>query len=405
MLEISRLNTKISKMWYERELQNRIADLLGHFPVVILTGARQTGKTSLLKRLYPERHFVSLDLPSLAEEAESRPDEFLRAYPPPVTIDEVQYAPGLFRFLKIAVDQRRTDKGLFLLTGSQRYHLMRSLSETLAGRCAFLELHTLSATEFSQHTMIDGTTSLDFLLRGGYPELCAASSMPVADYFRGYVATYLERDVRNLVQVGNLRDFERFLRLAASRSACLLNMSELARDVGVAASTAANWVSVLEASGVVQLLEPYFENLGKRLVKTPKLYLMDTGLLCFLLGITSPEALVASPFLGNVWESFVFGQLVRGLQRTSSATTLWFWRDAHGQEVDFLLDAGERFSLVECKWTERPRPDDLREMMKVARVLSTKRSVECRIACRTPTPHLVADAAEAVNPFFGLDFI
>ena len=386
-------------MWYQRDLEGRIDELLRHFPVVFLTGARQTGKTSLLKRRYPQRRFVSLDLPSLAEQAESRPEEFLAAATPPVTIDEVQYAPGLFRHIKIVVDQRRAEKGIFLLTGSQRFHLMHSLSESLAGRCAILELHTLSAEEYCLHDDAGNEALPAFLFRGGYPEPCANPSLPIADFFRGYVATYLERDVRNLVQVGSLRDFERFLRLAASRSACLLNMSEIARDVGVAASTIANWVSVIEASGIARLLEPHFGNFGKRVVKTPKLYFMDTGLLCFLLGLADHQALVRSTFLGQVWETFVFGQIVRQLERRSSPATLWFWRDTHGLEVDFLLDTGQGFCLIESKWTERPRPEDVLQMSKVADVLAGDREVTCRLACRTSHRHALAGAAEVFHPF------
>lgn len=392
-------------MWYERHLQTRLASLSGQFSAVLLTGARQTGKTALLRRAFPDRSFVSLDLPSAAEEAEHRPKDFLGRYPPPVTIDEVQYAPRLFRSLKIAVDERRSERGLFLLTGSQKFHLMESLSESLAGRCAFLELHTLSAAEFSPGRQLAGEESLSFLFRGGYPELCADASISAGDFYRGYVATYLERDVRNLVQVGSLRDFERFLRLAATRCGALLNLSELGRDVGVATSTASTWVSVLQASGIVLLLEPYFENFGKRLIKTPKLYFLDTGLLCFLLGISSVEALLASPFPGQVWESYVLGQIVRDLERRGSATTVWFWRDAHGLEVDFLLDEGSAFSLVEAKWSEQPAKVDVEKIGTLARFLSAKREVRSYLACRTPNRYPIVPGVDAVNPFAEVEWI
>jgi uncharacterized protein len=392
-------------MWYERDLGPKLASLARVFPALIVTGARQTGKTSLLARLFPERRFVSLDLPSLAEEAEHRPAEFLARFPPPVTIDEVQYAPGLFRHLKSAIDADRAAHGQFLLSGSQKFHLMRSVSESLAGRCGLVELRSLSAKEYAHESAFTPRDRLAFLLRGGFPELCANPALPAAEFFRAYTAAYLERDVRNLLRVGSLRDFERFVRMAAGRSAGLLNMAELARDVGIAPSTAGQWISVLEASGVVVLLEPYFENFGKRIVKTPKLFFADTGLLCFLLGLDSVEALLASPLVGHVWETFVLGQILRQIERAPTAATVWFWRDAHGAEVDFLIDAGGRFTAVECKWTEHPRGRDLAAMEKVLPLLRAARPVTARIACRTPHAFGLAEDVEAVNGFTTVDWI
>ena len=392
-------------MWIERKIGGRLLELLHHFPAVILTGPRQSGKTSLLQRLLPGWRFVSLDLPSLAEEAEKRPLQFLEKFPPPVIVDEVQYAPGLFRHLKVAIDADRTLNGRFILTGSQKFQLMSAVSDSLAGRCAILELHTLSAAELEAARRPDSAGWLDFILRGGFPELCAEPGLPAADFFRAYISTYLERDVRNLLQVGNLRDFERFIRVTAIRSGSLLNLSDIARDVGIAPSTARHWLSVLEASGIVLLVEPYFNNLGKRIVKTPKSYVMDTGLLCHLLGISSVSTLLESPFLGSIWESFVCGQIARELQLKPTAASLWFWRDAHGLEVDFLLDVGSRFELVECKWTENPGKDDAAPMGKLRAVLEKNRPVRCRVACRASNSFPLAENVEAVNGFLEREWV
>ncbi len=392
-------------MFYQRALRQRIEGLLEQFPALLLTGARQTGKSSLLKEAFPEWKFVSLDLPSIAEEAEKRPDVFLARFPPPVVVDEIQYAPALFRNLKDAIDKNRSRNGQFLLTGSQKFQLMESVSESLAGRCALLELHSLSARELEGGQSVDSSGWLEFLFRGGYPELAANPLISAADYYRSYVSTYLERDVRNLLHVGSLRDFERFIRMAATRNAALLNVSELARDVGIASSTARQWISVVEASGVIQLVEPYFQNLGKRMVKTPKLYFLDTGLLCYLLGISSVASLLESSLLGNVWEAFVCGQICRELQRKATATSLWFWRDAYGLEVDFLLDSGSHFELIESKWTEHPGAGDCGAIRKLRPILSAQRPVRARIACRASSRSFLSEDVEIVNGFLESDWI
>ncbi len=270
-------------MWIPRNIEPRLLRSARTRPVVVLTGARQTGKTSTFRRLFPNHEFVSLDLPTEAEQAEKEPQSFLRRHPPPVIIDEVQYAPGLFRYLKGAVDASRARNGQFLLTGSQKFTLMKSVSESLAGRADIAELETLSWKEI--RAALPQTVLESAIVRGGFPELHANPDIDVMAFYNSYLATYLERDVRSLANVGSLRDFERFLRACALRSANLLNKADLARDVGIAPSTANNWLSTLEASGQIMLLEPWFSNRTKSIVKSPKLYLADTGLLCALLNI------------------------------------------------------------------------------------------------------------------------
>ncbi|MCK6555226.1 DUF4143 domain-containing protein [Candidatus Binatia bacterium] len=224
------------------------------------------------------------------------------------------------------------------------------------------------------------------------------------DFYTSYVATYLERDVRQLVRVGSLRDFERFLRACAARSGQLLNLVELARDVGIAATTARDWLSVLEASNQIVLLEPYFRNLGKRLIKTPKLYFRDTGLLCFLLGLDSPAGMERSPFIGSIWETFVLGQILRAKMATGSAAGLFFWRDAHGTEVDFVIEHEGRLRLVEAKWSENLTDTrTLRPMLKVLALLGKRATAEHWVACRTPRAHTLP-ALPALRVINGYDF-
>lgn len=374
-------------MFIDRQISEQVLSAARQFPAVVITGGRQTGKTTLLQHLFPAASFASMDLPSAAYQADERGEEFLRSYPEPVILDEVQYAPGLFRYLKAAIDARRSERGRFLMTGSQKFSLMQSLSESLAGRVAVLELDTLASTEI---VAASGEPILpeEILWRGGFPELWRDREIESRLFYSSYVATYLERDVRLALRVGSLRDFERFVRACALRSGQLLNLTDLARDVGIAGSTARDWLSVLEASNQVMLLEPYFNNLTRRLIKTPKLYFRDTGLLCFLLGLESPSALAASTLSGAVWETFVLGQIVRARAAAGSAAQVFFWRDTHGTEVDFLIEQNARVRLIEAKWTETlTDPRALRPLLAVRGLLGDRAASEHWVACRTPHPH------------------
>lgn len=393
-----------NSMWYERDLGTRLRRLAGQFPALVLTGARQTGKTALLRHLFPTASFVSLDLPSAAHQADTAGDEFLRTQPEPLIVDEVQYAPGLFRHLKLLIDADRHRMGRFLMTGSQKFQLMKSVSESLAGRCAILELDTLSLAEVRSERGKKSPGPAEFLWRGGYPELHRAPDLDPRDFFTGYVATYLERDVRQSLRIASLRDFERFVRACALRGGQLLNLAELARDVGIAGTTARDWLSVLEASGQIVLLEPWFNNAGKRMIKTPKLYFRDTGLMCFLLGLDSPAGLERSPFLGAVWESFILGQMMRAKQATGTAARLFFWRDAHGVEVDFVVEHEGRLRLIEAKWAANISGGrELSPLLKVRDQLGTKAAAEHWIVCRTARSHLLP-GERSVRVLNGVEF-
>jgi uncharacterized protein len=347
----------------------------------VLTGARQTGKTSTFLRLFPNHGFVSLDLPTEAEQAEKEPLNFLRRHHSPMIIDEVQYAPGLFRHLKATIDASRTRNGQFLLTGSQKFTLMKSVSESLAGRADIVELETLSFAEIQ--AVLPQTTLEMAVVRGGFPELYANPDIDHVAFYNSYLATYLERDVRSLANVGSLRDFERFLRACALRSANLLNKADLARDVGIAPSTANHWLSMLEASGQVVLLEPWFSNRTKSIVKSPKLFMADTGLLCALLNIRSEDALFHSPAVGAIWETFVFAQLRGRERRAGRVGSLFFWRD-RTREVDFVIDVGGRLELFEAKWTELPADSDAVNLDFVRNVLGKSHVASGAVVSRTP---------------------
>ncbi|MEK7790827.1 MAG: ATP-binding protein, partial [Deltaproteobacteria bacterium] len=295
-------------MYFHRNLEKTILNLSEQFPVILVTGPRQVGKTTVLQHLAEKgRRYVTLDTWEHRQLANSDPKLFLEQFPPPVIIDEIQYAPALFTQIKIYVDQKKENSS-FWLSGSQQFSLMKNLSESLSGRVAILKLLGFSSGEIAKkefkrkkpwsplnHTIPKLTSpKLEDLsskiFHGGFPKLYSKGARVREDvYFSSYVQTYLERDVRDLTHVGDLRDFERFVRACAARTAQILNITELARDIGIAPNTAKKWLSILEASFQVYLLEPYYKNITKRMIKSPKLYFLDTGLLAYLTGWKSPE--------------------------------------------------------------------------------------------------------------------
>ena len=379
-------------MWVDRHIEPLLQQRAATRPVVVLTGARQTGKTSLMRRLFPDHGFVTLDLPSEAEQAERDPGTFLARHPRPVVIDEVQYAPGLFRHLKVAVDRERGRSGAFLLTGSQPLGLMKSVSDSLAGRAAVIELEALSFAEAK--AAYPDLPAERFLVRGGFPEIYANPEIDAEGFLRSYVATYLERDLRQLLQVSSLRDFERFLRAAALRSAQLLNRADLAREAGISGSTAGAWLSVLEASHQLMLLEPWFANRTKTIVKRPKLYLRNAGLAAFLCGVHTPEALRASPLAGALWETFVCGEIRRAQSNRRGGWGFHF-RANRVREADFLLHRAGTFHLADAKWTEHPDSRDANALRRIARELPPGSVRSLSIFCRAPNAYPLGDDAVA----------
>lgn len=380
-------------MEYKRALGSRIKALAETFPAVVVTGSRQVGKTTLLRSLFPSHRYVSLELPSEASRAELEPDLFLAPSSGPLLIDEVQYAPQLFRHIKAAIDSDRSLSGRFILTGSQKFELMREVSDSLAGRVGVVELEGLSCEEIRAEQALPSWTST--LSRGWFPELWARPSTPASEFYRSYVATYLERDVRQLINITSLRDFERFLRACAVRNGQVLNKTELCRDVGVTEKTVTQWLSVVAASNQITLLEPYFANMTKRLTKSPKLYFNDTGLLCFLLGLPD-SALTSFSGIGAIWEAFVFSELRKLREAHALEASLWFYRDSAQREIDFVIDWRGELKLVEAKWSEIPSTSDTKSVIDVAKVLGNKVR-EMLIACRTVEPFPLPQGVRAIS--------
>jgi len=392
-VQIIRLNRIICRVWIERLLQPAAAKLAAQRPALLVTGARQSGKTALVQRVFPKHRYVSLDLPSEAEQAERAPSAFLERHGSPLIIDEVQYAPSLFRHLKSRIDQQRQTNGQLILTGSQPFPLMQGVSESLAGRIGLLELEGLSFSEVRGRAA--DLDPVAFAHRGAFPELWSKPELDADAYYRGYVATYLERDVRSVLNVSSLRDFERFLRACALRSAQVLNKAELARDVGISPSTAGQWLSVLAASDQLYLLEPWFSNRTKSLVKSPKLYINDSGLLCFLLGVANPKELLGSPFAGAIWETLVCGELRRQLRFGTRPGQLFYYRD-RTKEVDFLIHRGGRFELYEAKSAEQPDVGDVRALDRISDELGKRNVVRKAVVCRAPNVYPLGESALAL---------
>ena len=370
------------------------------FPALLVTGARQTGKTSLLRHLFPRASYLSLDLPANAEAARTAPDALLDRYPAPVIVDEVQYAPSLLRHLKVRIDRQRAP-GSYLLTGSQVFPLMQGVSESLAGRCGLLHLHTLAWAELPQ---ADGTIAeTRYMWQGGYPELHVGADPDL--WFPAYVATYLERDVRNVLRIADLSEFNRFLRACALRTAQVVNYSDLARDTGIAPNTARKWLGLLQTSGIVALVEPYFGNRTKRLIKAPKLVFLDSGLAAFLAGFGSERELTSSAAAGAFWETHVFGQILRQAAHRADSRKLLYWRTAAGPEVDWVIErAGGMLTAIECKWKEQPADADTAGL-RALQAAEAGRIKQKLIVCRTGAKYRLADGTWVVSTTDALDLI
>ncbi|MFN0161104.1 MAG: ATP-binding protein, partial [Burkholderiales bacterium] len=332
--------------YFRRSSEALVAEALRTNPVVVVTGPRQAGKSTLLRHALPDWNMVSLEDPDVREFARGDPRGFLAQHAAPLVIDEAQYVPALLSYLQTLVD-REGRNGRYVLSGSQQFPLTAGITQSLAGRAALIELHPLRLKELADARQLPAT--LDALLwQGGYPALYARKADP-RRYYADYVQTYLERDVRSLKAVHDLGNFQRFLRLCAARTGQLLNISSLANDCGISHPTAAAWLSVLEASYVVRRIAPYHRNFGKRLVKAPKLYFLDTGLAAWLLGIATESDMASHYARGALFETWVVGEALKWRAVRGDSRPVYFWRDNIGNEVDVLLEQGGGFTLVEIK--------------------------------------------------------
>ena len=360
-------------MYYERTIEMTARNISETFPVLLVTGPRQVGKTTLLERIAePERKIVSLDNPTLRALAKSDPELFLQRYAPPVLIDEVQYAPELFPYIKILVDKRKQN-GDFWLTGSQMFRMMKNVTESLAGRVGVLPMLGLSSAE------IDGRHPGPFVVdvgnlterianaspksvtevfarifKGSMPRLYETNNINRELYFESYLDTYLTRDIRDLEQVANETAFLNFIRIVAARTATNVNYETLAQETGVSSPTAKKWLSLLVSCGIVALIEPYSTNVLKRVVKSPRMYFLDTGLCAHLLGWSSPKVLEASSMSGAFFETWVVGEIIKSYLNAGRRPPLFFYRDSRKREIDLILRSDGISHPVEIKKGSAP---------------------------------------------------
>ncbi len=332
-------------MYIEREISDNLKAAITQFPVVFLTGPRQSGKTTLLRHLLSDFTYVNLEDPDMRSWAIKQPVDFLRNNPYPLIIDEAQYAPDLFSHIQIVVDNE--DKaGMYILSGSQNFLMMERISQTLAGRSAILSLFPFSSTE-SYEKLKDKSTN-DIILKGFYPRLFDMVN-DVSLFYQSYLNTYIERDVRQLSNIGNLNDFARFMKLCAGRCGQLLNISSLSTDAGLSYNTCKSWLSYLSTGYIIRLVQPYYRNFNKKIIKSPKLYFIDTGLLTYLLGITNTDTLAVHPLRGPVFENFIYSEILKNNNNRGNIENIWYWRDNHGTEIDFLIERGTDMFAIESK--------------------------------------------------------
>lgn len=343
--------------YIHRQIELKVKQLIRSFPSIALTGPRQSGKSTLLINTLKGYKYLTLDDPLIREQALSDPRFFLDSIGKKVIIDEIQLVPSILSYIKMEIDKDRAGKGRYVFTGSQQFTMIKNLGDSLAGRIALLDLLPFSMEEKKRSLGLKTTLDcfINAALTGSYPELVLDKSIEVHAWYGSYIQTYLERDIRSIYNIGNLRDFQRFMRLLAGRCAQMLNLSDFAKDLGVSVPTIRSWVSILEASRIIYLLQPYYNNPGKRIIKAPKVYFTDIGIVCYLTGIRDKTHLLQGPMAGALFENFCIQETLKAFFNHGQRPVIYYLRTSNNIEVDLLIEvAAQALVPVEIKLNKTP---------------------------------------------------
>ncbi|MDR3274937.1 MAG: ATP-binding protein [Endomicrobium sp.] len=397
-------------MYYKRTLSKIINDASDTFPAVLINGPRQVGKTTIFEHtMEKNRTYVSLDDPHIRSIAKTDPALFFKTYTPPILIDEIQYVPELFPYIKMIIDKEKRN-GLFWLTGSQMFHLMKNTTESLAGRVAVLNLQGLSQGEKLKHSVsvpflpsfelkrnasiLSLSEIYKLIWQGSYPRLLAEEKMNWKLFYGSYISTYVEKDVRAFVNITQEHNFLKFLKVAAARTGQLLNYSDIAKDVEISVNTAKNWISVLETFGLIYLLYPYSNNITSRAIKTPKLYFFDTGLACYLTGWDTAKVLENGAMNGAMLETYVVSEIIKSYWHNGEQARIYFYRDRDKKEIDLIIEKNNKLYPIEIKRTANPNVKDIKNFSILK---SFKKEIGIgAVICLTDSPLAIAENTTAM---------
>jgi uncharacterized protein len=366
----------------KRDIVQGIKKMMTKYPVIALTGPRQSGKTTLLRSAFPEYSYVNLENPDNRSFAENDPKGFLAEHASHVIFDEAQRVPSLFSYIQTIVDEKN-QMGQYILSGSQNFHLMQNITQSLAGRVAIFKLFPFDIQELKSDNLLSDNY-LETMVKGFYPAIFDRD-IPSRAFYSNYIQTYVQRDVSELIAVKDIRMFQNFLSLCATRAGQLLNLNALANECGISQPTAKSWISALENSYILFTLQPYYENFSKRIIKSPKLYFYDTGLLCHLLKISSHEQLLTHSFKGSLFENMMIAEYIKRMHHKSLPCDTWFWRDSAGHEVDLIANEDNAFRIIEFKATQTIMTD-LFDGLNYFEKLSGKKNIRKTLVYGGSTP-------------------
>jgi len=387
--------------YIKRDIEPELKQIITQFPSLALTGPRQSGKSTTLINLFGKTHkYLTFDDPVVRNRALSDPKMFLDEYDTPVILDEIQYAPQILSYIKMNIDKNRNRTGRYIFTGSQRFNLIKNIGDSLAGRIALVSLFPFSYKELSKNWLPEFSkyNSKDLFLmnclRGSYPELVLNSGINMRKWYSSYIQTYLERDISTIYNIGNLRDFQRFIQILAGRCSQKLNMNSLSSELGVSVNTVKSWVSILEASNIIYLLYPYYKSGTKRLVKTPKVYFIDTGLVCYLTSLIDKEHILNGPMAGALFENYCIQETIKQITHNDLNVTISYLSTYNNDEIDLLIEHDMKIYPFEIKLTKSPGTGMAGIIEKMSLQYNLQKG---KIICLSDDPIRLSKNVEAIN--------